>query len=207
MNRVTKPDSQISWNRLYSEVLAQDDFDRLNVNPQSSDKKINAQFRKLAIQYHPDKNKSFKETATKIFQLILNSKDRLLARLVSNHLPNNFSSMPTGLKKAKRAEYERLWKIRVELEIIDNLSLSQAKWELENNSQARIPGFDKAEVLRRRISYLEHVKQRQKENTIFVIFSAPFICFSLYYISKDNPDALINRLIKYFKATKPSVEN
>lgn len=78
MSTINKPTSQTSWNHLYSEVLAQDDLDRLNVAPQSSDQKINTAFRKLAIQYHPDKNKDFKDTARKIFQLIVDSKDTLL---------------------------------------------------------------------------------------------------------------------------------
>jgi hypothetical protein len=206
MNTINKPLSQISWNQLYSEVLAQDDLDRLNVAPQSSDQKINYQFRKLAIQYHPDKNKDFTQTSSKIFQLISDSKETLLGTPVSSRLHESqfvFQRQETEDEKETRRNWENIKKMIAELEIIDNLSLYEARNELAHNSQSSIPRFDKASALQERISYLEREKTKEKIRTICSIASWSLICISAYFSAKNNPKAPIHRLIKYLK-TKPS---
>jgi len=209
MNAVTRPLSQISWNQLYSEVLAQDDLDRLNVAPQSSDQKINAQFRKFAIRYHPDKNKDFKETSSKIFQLILDSKDTLLDKPVSirlHKLQFVFQKQETDTGKEARRNWENIKKMIDELEIIYNLSLNEARNELAHNSQSSIPGFDKVNALQERIAYLEREKNKEKIRTICSIAWWSIICISAYFSAKNNPKAPIHRLIKYFQTNTSTPE-
>jgi hypothetical protein len=203
MNTINKPLSQSSWNRLYSEVLAQDDLDRLNVAPQSSDQKINAQFRKLAIQYHPDKNKDFKETASNIFQLILDSKNTLLVTPVSSRLHRVqfvFQKQEIEDGKEARRNWENIKKMVAEVDRIVELSLDEARNELAHNSQSNIPGFDKANALREHVSYLE---RKRNKKIIREIASWSIICIAAYFSAKNNPKAPITRLIKYLK-TKPS---
>ena len=203
MNTINKPQSQSSWNQLYSEILAQDDLDRLNVDPQSSDQKINAQFRKLAVQYHPDKNQDFKETASKIFQLIVDSKETLLAIPVSNRLHRSqvvFQRQETEDEKEARRVWENIKKMVAEAERIVELSLEEARSELAHNSQSNIPGFDKANALREHISYLEW---KRKKKIIREVAYWSFICVAAYFYGKNNPKAPTNRLIKYLK-TKPT---
>ena len=198
MNTINKPQSQISWNQLYSEVLAQDDLDRLNVAPQSSDQKINAQFRKLAIKYHPDKNKDFKETASKIFQLIIDSKEALLGIPVSDRLHRRqfvFQWQETEEEKEARRVWENMI-ARIDAETrIRFLSLYEARRELAHNSQSNIPGFDKANALREHIAYLEI----QRANKICSKAGCALLLIFSYFYIKENLKARPNCLI-----TKPS---
>lgn len=191
--KINHPTSQSSWNQLYSEVLAQDDVNRLNVTPQASDQEIKTQFKKLSLQYHPDKNQDFEETATKVFKLLVESRDRLLECSAYMQQIRDRIDRAQQEEQAKRESWRNLQRTINARLVIDFLSLDEARHELAHNSQSNIPGFDKASALRERIDFLE---TKRHNNIICAVSCQVFAALAWYYIKhrmKANTNAPITK--------------
>ena len=171
-----------AWQSLYSQLLNQDDLDRLGIQPQSDDRAIQRQFKKISLEYHPDKNKGVEHLASKVFSLLSESKDNLLKTNFLNRVHVSFEE--TAEEKERREEWEITKKTADEMKRIDTLSLKQAKQELREANVSDIPEFDKSEALRSHIASLEHKAFMWR---LFVISQICLVCFVLHKVTTNQP--------------------
>lgn len=160
---ISHPVNEEEWSRRYSQMQTQDDLDRLDLKPGCEDRSIKVRYKELSLFYHPDHNKGFENQAAKVFQLILESKERLLAADVRARIHRDGAASSShdlsGMRdRFREAEEERFRKMQTV-----GQGFSRAASQLHEEGEARIKELERIREAQRRQATLK-MQMMEKEH-------------------------------------------